>query len=49
VQQKIADSGLDELYITDTIAVPEREELDFKNLKTYIVSVAQLIAEQIKD
>jgi len=47
VQEKLAQSGIDELYITDTIEMSITETATTDNFKTKIVSVAEMIAKNI--
>ncbi len=49
VQEKLAKSALDELYITDTVAMPEADKAFHGQLPTHVVSVAELIAQELKD
>jgi len=47
VQEKLAKSGIDELYITDTIEMPDSENINTDDFKTYIISVAEMISKSL--
>ncbi len=47
VQEKLSKCGIDELYITDTIQMPEIEIKSAEGFKTEIISVAEMIGKNI--